>query len=107
MIFIKVNIIIPFFYNCASHGHFGKDTANSLRILAQKSVASIDCSISMQITQSIEQIELLDSKVDKVESEMKAIMLSLDSVIMIIPGIGYNLPNHIDFSKSSILEELY
>lgn len=73
----------------ASHGHFGKDTANSLRILAQKSVGSSDCSISMQITQSIEQIELLDSQVNKVESEMKAIMLSLDSVIMTIPGIGY------------------
>ena len=73
----------------ASHGHFGKDTANSLRILAQRSVGSSDSSISMQITQSIEQIELLDSQVDKVESAMKAIMLSLDSVIMTIPGIGY------------------
>lgn len=73
----------------ASHGHFGKDTANALRILAQKSVGSSDSSISIQITQSIEQIELLDSQVDKVESEMKAIMLSLDSVIMTIPGIGY------------------
>ena len=73
----------------ASHGHFGRDTANSLRILAQKSVGSSDSSISMQITQSIEQIELLDSPVDKIESEMKVIMLSLDSVIMTIPGIGY------------------
>jgi transposase len=73
----------------ASHGHFGKDKANSLRVLAQKSVGSSDGSISMQITQSIEQIELLNSQVDKVESEMKAIMLSLDSVIMTIPGIGY------------------
>ena len=73
----------------ASHGHFGKDTANSLRILAQKSVGSSDSSISMQITQSIEQIELLNSQVDKIESEMKGIILSLDSVIMTIPGIGY------------------
>ena len=73
----------------ASHGHFKKDKAQELRILAQKSVGSNDSSISIQITHSIEQIELLNSQVDAVESEMKAIMLSLDSVIMTIPGIGY------------------
>lgn len=73
----------------ASHGHFKKDKAQELRVLAQKSVGSNDSSISIQITQSIEQIELLNRQVDTVESEMKAIMLSLDSVIMTIPGIGY------------------
>lgn len=73
----------------ASHGHFKKETAVELRVLAQKSVGSNDSSISIQITQSIEQIELLDSQVKRVESEMEAIMHSLDSVIMTIPGIGY------------------
>ena len=73
----------------ASHGHFKKETAVELRVLAQKSVGSNDSSISIQITQSIEQIELLDSQVKKVESEMEAIMRSLDSVIMTISGIGY------------------
>lgn len=73
----------------ASHGHFKKDTAAELRILAQKSVGTNDSSISMQITQSIALIELLDSQVNDVESEMKLIMLSLDSVIMTIPGISY------------------
>lgn len=73
----------------ASHGHFKKDKAQQLRILAQKSVGSNDRSISIQITQSIELIELLDSQINSVESEMKSIMLSLDSVIMTIPGIGY------------------
>ena len=72
----------------ASHGHFNKDTAINLRILAQKSVGSNDSSISMQITQSIEQIELLNSQVDKVESEMANILKPLDSVIMTIPGIN-------------------
>lgn len=72
----------------ASHGHFNKDTAINLRILAQKSVGSNDSSISMQITQSIEQIELLDSQVNKVESEMANILKPLDSVIMTIPGIN-------------------
>ena len=71
-----------------SHGHFKKETALELRVLAQKSVGTADRSLSIQITQSIAQIELLDSQIDAVESEMKDIVISLDSVIMTIPGIG-------------------
>ena len=44
----------------ASHGHFGKNTARELRVLAQKSVDTGDSSLSIQITQTIEQIELLE-----------------------------------------------
>ena len=71
-----------------SHGHFKKETALELRVLAQKSVGTADRSLSIQITQSIAQIELLDSQLDAVESAMKDIVTSLDSVIMTIPGIG-------------------
>lgn len=71
-----------------SHGHFKKETALELRVLAQKSVGTADRSLSIQITQSIAQIELLDSQLDAVESEMKDIVTSLDSVILTIPGIG-------------------
>ena len=71
-----------------SHGHFKKETALELRVLAQKSVGTADRSLSIQITQSIAQSELLDSQLDAVESEMKDIVTSLDSVIMTIPGIG-------------------
>lgn len=73
----------------ASHGHFKKETAVELRVLAQKSVGSSDNSLSIQITQSIEQIELLDRQIELLESEMTDIVRSLDSVIMTIPGIGY------------------
>lgn len=72
----------------ASHGHFNKDTAINLRVLAQKSVGFDDRALAIQITQSIEQIELLDSQVNKVESEMINILNLLDSVIMTIPGIS-------------------
>lgn len=72
----------------SSHGHFKKDTATELRILAQKSVGCNDSSISTQITRIIQLIELLDSQVHDVESEMELIVNSLDSVIMTIPGIG-------------------
>ena len=72
-----------------SHGHFKRETAVELRVLAQKSVGSSDNSLSIQITQSIEQIELLDRQIELLESEMADIVRSLDSVIMTIPGIGY------------------
>ena len=72
-----------------SHGHFKKETAVELRILAQKSVGTSDNSLSIQISQSIAQIELLDSQLEQIEAEMTDIVRSLDSVIMTIPGIGY------------------
>ena len=71
-----------------SHGHFKKEMALELRVLAQKSVGKSDRALSLQITQSIAQIELLDSQIDIVESELKDIVSSLDSVIMTIPGIS-------------------
>ena len=72
-----------------SHGHFTKEQAKELRVLAQKSVGANDSTISIQITQTIQQIELLDSQLEKIEAEMTDIMKYNDSVIMTIPGIGY------------------
>ena len=71
-----------------SHGQFKKETAIELRVLAQKSVGNGDKSLSIQITQSIEQIELLNTQLERIESEITDIVQSLDSVIMTIPGIG-------------------
>ena len=73
----------------ASHGHFKKDKAQELRVLAQKSVGTGNKTISIQITQSIEQIELYDRQLEDIHSEIEKIMISLDSVIMTIPGIGF------------------
>lgn len=72
-----------------SHGHFKKEQAKELRVLAQKSVGADDTALSLQITHTISQIELLDSQLQSVESEMTEIMKFHDSVIMTIPGIGY------------------
>ncbi|MBR4705253.1 MAG: IS110 family transposase [Paludibacteraceae bacterium] len=73
----------------ASHGHFKKDKAQELRVLAQKSVGSNDSSISIQITQSIEQIELLDRQIDDDEAGIEQIVKAMGSVIMTVPGIRY------------------
>ena len=72
-----------------SHGHFDKETAQQLRVLAQKSVGASDSALSIQITYTIAQIELLNDQLDKVETEMTEIMKYNDSVIMTIPGISY------------------
>ena len=73
----------------ASHGHFKKEQALELRVLAQKSVGANDNAISIQITQTIQQIELLDSQLKMIEDKMTDIMRFNESVIMTIPGIGY------------------
>lgn len=73
----------------SSHGHFNKEQAKELRILAQKSVGSSDRALSLRVTQSVEQIELLDRQIKDIESQMTEIMLGLDSVIMTISGMGY------------------
>ena len=72
-----------------SHGHFTKETAKELRVLARKSVGQSDNALSIQITSSISQIELLNEQILRVEAEMTDIMRFTDSVIMSIPGIGY------------------
>ena len=73
----------------SSHGHFDKNDAQQLRVLAQKSVGVSDSALSIQVTHSIARIELLDSQLDRVEAKMTDIMKFNDSVIMSIPGIGF------------------
>ena len=72
-----------------SHGHFKKEQAAELRVLARKSVGQSDQALSIQITSVIAQIELLDAQIARVEAGMTDIMRFNDSVIMTIPGIGY------------------
>ena len=56
-----------------SHGHFTREQAKELRVLARKSVGTSDSALSIQITHSIAQIELLDSQLNKIEEEMTEI----------------------------------
>ena len=72
-----------------SHGHFTREQAKELRVLARKSVGTSDSALSIQITHSIAQIELLDSQLNKIEEEMTNIMKFNESVIMTILGSGY------------------
>lgn len=73
----------------SSHGHFSKEQAKELRILAQKSVGNPDAAMGIQVQHTIAQIQLLDDQLERVEAEMTEIMKFHDPVIMTIPGIGY------------------
>ena len=72
----------------SSHEHFTKDISRELRVLAQKSVGLNGSSLSIQITQTIAQIELLDFQLFETELEMANIVTYLHSVLMTIPTIG-------------------
>ena len=48
-----------------------------------------DSALPIQVTHTIQQIELLDSQLERVETEMTDIMKFNDSVTMTIPSIGY------------------
>ena len=72
----------------ASRGHFGKQDAKSLKSLAASSVGVKNTYISIQITQTIAQIELIESQISELEQIICKAMDELDSVIMTVPGIG-------------------
>ncbi len=71
-----------------SRGHFNKQSAIALKELARNSVGTKNDTLSLQITQSIIQIELFTEQLDEVENTINDIMNSMDAVIKTIPGIG-------------------
>jgi transposase len=74
--------------NKTSKGHFGKQHAIALKELAAQSVGIKNHTLSLQILQSINQIELFNSQLKEVEESINEIMDKLDSVIKTIPGVG-------------------
>ena len=71
-----------------SKGHYTKNHAIALKELASQSVGIKDDTLSLQILQSIEQIEMYSQQISKVEASISEIMDTMDSVIKTIPGIG-------------------
>lgn len=71
-----------------SMGHYTKNHAIALKELASQSVGIKDDTLSLQILQSIEQIEMYTKQLSQVEASINEIMDNMDSVIKTIPGIG-------------------
>ena len=72
----------------SSHGHFKQSHAVQLKELAAQSVGIKNDTLSLQILQSIQQIEMYTEQLAEVESSIHEIMNRMDSVIKTIPGIG-------------------
>jgi len=75
----------------SSRGRFSKPEAVALKALAKSSVGVHSPSISIQISQTIEHIELLEKQLADLKSHIENIMRSLDSPILTVPGIGFLL----------------
>ena len=72
----------------SSHGHFNQSNAVRLKELASQSVGIKNSTLSLQIFQSIQQIEMYTAQLAEVESSIQDIMNKIDSVIKTVPGIG-------------------
>ena len=74
--------------NKTSMGHFKRSHAVRLKELAAQSVGTKNDTLSLQIKQSIIQIELYTQQLEEVESSIHELMDEIDSVIKTIPGVG-------------------
>ncbi len=72
----------------ASRGRFGKDDAKALKSLAKSSVGVKNAFLSIQIAQTIAQIELLKEQIDELDIAITEAYESINSVIKTIPGVG-------------------
>lgn len=73
----------------SSHGHFKQSHAVQLKEVASQSIGIKNDTLSLQIFQSIQQIEMYTAQLSEIEATIRHIMLQMDSVINSIPGIGY------------------
>lgn len=72
----------------SSKGHFKQSDAVRLKELASQSVGINNDTTSLQILQSISQIELYTQQLSEVEHTIQEIMDRFDTVLKTIPGIG-------------------
>ena len=75
----------------SSKGRYGKETANTFREAARISIGSNMPAKSLELKHTIRLIHELTSEIDEIEAEIKSIMDEINSPILSIPGISYNM----------------
>ena len=75
----------------SSKGRYGKETANTFREAARISIGSNIPAKSLELKHTIRLIHELTSEIDEIEAEIKSIMDEINSPILSIPGISYNM----------------
>ena len=72
-----------------SKGKYSRDKALEIRELAKKSIGTCSHSLSFELKQVIQTILFLQSQIDDIDKELKALIEELNSPLMTIPGISY------------------
>ena len=75
----------------ASRGRYGREKAIEIRNAARSSVGSEMSVRSIELKQTIRQIDALTADIEKVEASIRKIMDKSSSPIMTIPGINYRM----------------
>ena len=75
----------------SSRGKYGKDKALEIKVLAAKSIGSNSIATAFELQQTIRLIGTLDSEIKVLDGQIKKLMIQIDSPILSIPGISYNL----------------
>ena len=75
----------------SSKKRLGKERALEIKSLASKSIGLNSRAVGFELQQNIRLIRSVCSEVDVLEKEIKALMLKINSPILTIPGISYNL----------------
>jgi len=75
----------------ASKHRFGRDKADEVRNLARQSIGTNNRGTALELQQHLQMVQFLNQQIKTVESEIKAIMIELDSPIISIPGISFTL----------------
>lgn len=87
---IRIDTLTKLLAN-VSKGHYSYEEAVKLKALAKDSIGINNPAISKQVKCIIEQLALLKEQLNSIDSDIKEIMDLLNSPILSIPGISYNL----------------
>jgi transposase len=77
-------------YEKSKH-RYGRDKAVEIKYLAAKSIGQNSIATGFELQQTIRLSENLHKELDLVDKKIKSVMLEIDSPILTIPGISYNL----------------
>ena len=75
----------------ASKHRFGRDKADKIRSLARQSIGTNNRGTSLALQQHLQSVQFLNQQIKVVDTQIKSIMLELDSPILSIPGVSFTL----------------
>ena len=75
----------------SSKGHYGNDKAAQIRQAARSSIGSFSEVKALELQQTIQRIQALESMITQVEAKINPILDFLKSPLMSVPGISYRM----------------